>query len=530
MKSRTFLSGLLLIILFACSKDDNHLPPEEPVGTLQGIFTDAQVEGLKYTNETYTGFTDENGAFNYEEGETVTFYVGDIKLGSALAVEEISPIDIASAVDADINTLEVQNIAALLQTLDEDGNPDNGIKISPEVAAAISLTEIDFSSPIIQILGKIVMEIFEDTGVSLEVVYPELAATHLAQTLEIEYTPAPSFTLNFLPTFTNYFGRDSHSFFYKEASLALHWVHEFDEQGNLIKSLAYEKYPSRILYEFSFTEYNETGSNVNVEIKNYNYFNWDEYELENYFIDFDESYFIQKITSTQTYSNVSVRLFKEYNSEKWVTLQENYNSIGELLGSAKMEYDEKGNVLRTTGISTDGNQGPGREYTYTEFGDPASYSLYRSEDDFNEFQYFYRSDKTLEKYQQNFESGLASMEFTEDETYYRWTAYYEDEEHFIFTYGEELVEEYYWRDNPTNIFWYKYDGNGYSSNAYKYEWYEDGILRERHIKNDNNKYVSFEYFYNNGNVEWKEFYDEEGNWIYTEYYDEEGNLIETKYQ
>ncbi len=530
MKSRTCLSGLLLIVLFACSKDDNPLPPEKPVGTLQGIFTDSKVEGLKYTTETHTGFTDENGEFDYEEGETVTLYVGDIRLGSAPAAEEISPIDIASAVDADINSLEVQNIAAFLQTLDEDGNPDNGIKISPEVTAAISLSEIDFTAPIILILGEMVLEIFEATGISLEVVYPAMAAMHLAQTLGIEYNPAPSFSLNFLPTFTNYFGRDNIKDVYGNSSLALNWVHEFDEEGILLKSTAYEKYPSRILYEFNFSSYDLNALTVDLNIRAYNYSNYDENPNQLYTVKFDEKYFLKEIDPQKM--NINSLHFKEFSPEKWVTQIDFYSPEGEIKASRSLKYDANGKVISEISITPDGAQSGSKTFTYTDFGDPKTYDYFKAEDDFDNKVYSYRNDNTLEFYENTFERGNDRMDFDESERLTHWKLIYDNGYQYIYIYSpEEKIEEEYYDGILIYKYYYRFEvGYGYSGYPFKWEWFEDGILRERYTLNENYKQESYEYFYDNGNLEYKDFYNEEGTWIYTEYYDEEGNLLETKYQ
>ncbi|MEB3733367.1 hypothetical protein ULF88_02705 [Halopseudomonas pachastrellae] len=48
----------------------------------------------------------------------------------------LTPLDLAGSTD--INDPVVINIARLLQTLDEDGNPDNGIVI-PELATTAAL-------------------------------------------------------------------------------------------------------------------------------------------------------------------------------------------------------------------------------------------------------------------------------------------------------------------------------------------------------------------------------------------------------
>lgn len=173
----------VLVIFYSCSKDDNSEIDNNPESTSSksGVFIDSPVEGLKYETETHSGFTDENGSYDYEVGETVTFYIGEIKLGSAVASDELSPISISSDPDATLETTEVQNIAAFLQTLDKDGNPANGILIDEEIINSISFSEIDFTKPIIQILGEITLEVFQNTGINLNVVFPEVATVHFAE-------------------------------------------------------------------------------------------------------------------------------------------------------------------------------------------------------------------------------------------------------------------------------------------------------------------------------------------------------------
>ncbi|OJS99269.1 hypothetical protein BEE62_03670 [Marinobacter nauticus] len=70
--------------------------------------------------------TNDNGEFQYQEGETVTFKIGQLTLGSAKGGATISPRDIASEAGS-------INVARVLQTLDDDGDPTNGITISADV-------------------------------------------------------------------------------------------------------------------------------------------------------------------------------------------------------------------------------------------------------------------------------------------------------------------------------------------------------------------------------------------------------------
>lgn len=521
------LFTIAFLLFIACSKDENS--ENSSSGTeLSGVFTDSPVEGVHYETETKSGDTDAEGHYEYVEGETVTFYIGNIKLGSALATGVLSPISIASTADADIYTQEVQNIAAFLQTLDEDADPTNGIKINSQVVEAISNTEIDFTNNIIQILGEIVLEVFQNTGISLEVVYPENAAVHLAQTLGMQFQPSPSISLNFLPTFTNYFGRDNNTFVYNNATIALNWVHEFDESGQLTKSTAYEKFPSRILYEFKFFNYDYSNSTVDVEVNSYSYFSFQEVASDVYTIQMDEDF---KMRAVIPQENMSFRSFETYTSKNWVTLIKVYDDENVLKVSSSYEYDEDGNLMALKVFGPDGNELSTQEYGYNEFGDPKSYSLIRGEY-YKNFQYTYRSDHTLEKYEYEFPTGFSSMDFTEDEKYLKWTATYDDGEKFITHYGsEEKIEEYTYTDGSYNeIFYYQFDGINYSMDAYKYEYYIAGILRERHVMDSNDfDYISFESFDENGNIEYKDFYDEDGNEVYREYYDESGNVTETTY-
>ena len=62
--------------------------------TLTGVFYDSPVEGLSYETQTLSGMTNDKGEFEYREGETVTFSVGGLVLGSARGSERVTPADI----------------------------------------------------------------------------------------------------------------------------------------------------------------------------------------------------------------------------------------------------------------------------------------------------------------------------------------------------------------------------------------------------------------------------------------------------
>jgi len=104
---------------------------------------DSPVEGLSYASATLNGTTDADGIFSYETNETVTFSIGDITLGSTSGAAVITPVDMVSGATSETDPV-VTNIARFLQTLDDDGNPDNGIIISNTVSNLAAGKNIDF--------------------------------------------------------------------------------------------------------------------------------------------------------------------------------------------------------------------------------------------------------------------------------------------------------------------------------------------------------------------------------------------------
>jgi len=99
--------------------------------TETGVFLDSAVQGISYVSGGVSGITDANGTFTYEVGSVVRFMIGDVVIGEAPGQSVITPIDLVSGSDASHPT--VINIVCFLLTLDEDGNPDNGIQISEAV-------------------------------------------------------------------------------------------------------------------------------------------------------------------------------------------------------------------------------------------------------------------------------------------------------------------------------------------------------------------------------------------------------------
>ncbi len=118
-------------LLTACGNSDTP--------TKQGVFVDSPVEGLSFvTTSGLTGTTNAAGAFSYADGDSVAFSLGSLNFPPVKAADLISPLDLVDASSA--NHPGALNIARLLQSLDSDGNPDNGIVIN-RAKLASSLTQ-----------------------------------------------------------------------------------------------------------------------------------------------------------------------------------------------------------------------------------------------------------------------------------------------------------------------------------------------------------------------------------------------------
>ena len=112
--------------------------------TITGVFLDAAVEGLDYAVGTAAKkATNAKGEFTCNSGETVTFSVGGVTLGTAPCAAVITPLTLAGGTD--IKADKVVNRLLTLQSLDEDGDPANGIKLTAAVKAALASSTLDFT-------------------------------------------------------------------------------------------------------------------------------------------------------------------------------------------------------------------------------------------------------------------------------------------------------------------------------------------------------------------------------------------------
>ena len=146
------LAGL---VLAGCSgggsgSNNGMNPPQGVSSTFKGTFIDSPVQGLNYMTPSSAGLTGENGRFVCNSGEMVQFMIGDVVLGEIQAKDVITPMDFIdeSGRSMGFNNPTLVNMGRFLQSLDADGNPENGITITQEVRDQVSGRMIDFHQSI----------------------------------------------------------------------------------------------------------------------------------------------------------------------------------------------------------------------------------------------------------------------------------------------------------------------------------------------------------------------------------------------
>lgn len=139
------LTTSLALGLSACGGGGGGSSSDPVVET--GIFVDSRVAGVNYRTETRSGVTTAQGEYNYVAGETVTFSIGSIILGSAAATGIVTPMSLVPGA-TDANNPFVTNIVKLLVSLDSDNNPDNGISINQTTMDAANSVTLNFNQPV----------------------------------------------------------------------------------------------------------------------------------------------------------------------------------------------------------------------------------------------------------------------------------------------------------------------------------------------------------------------------------------------
>lgn len=142
------LSLALAAALSACGAGSDE--EEQVAATTSGVFRDAPVSGLWYQSRTGNAYTGSGGVFSYKPGETYTFFVGKVKLGSFTPTTDnatVTPANlVATSGTAAARETTILNLVRFLMTLDADGAAANGISIASTTDEdALNWAQFDFS-------------------------------------------------------------------------------------------------------------------------------------------------------------------------------------------------------------------------------------------------------------------------------------------------------------------------------------------------------------------------------------------------
>jgi len=183
MKTKIFGSALVALLLIGCGSDDSTITSPNPTPALDrngngysngdinsslkvGYFLDATVSGAKYsTNSELEGVTDKYGRFQYKDGDSVRFSIGNLILGDATPEQDglVTPKSLAQG-NEELKVL----LLRVLQSLDSDNNLSNGIRIPSNVIASLSginqtsITEVDSEAKLLDIDKELALAIDKD--------------------------------------------------------------------------------------------------------------------------------------------------------------------------------------------------------------------------------------------------------------------------------------------------------------------------------------------------------------------------------
>ena len=148
-----------IVAQWDASEEDAQAPAStavfQPVSGETGyLLAGTPVAGVAYTTPTQAGVTGLDGSFQYTPGERVRFAIGATELGEVAGGPTVTPFDLAGSPvlrgiriawalrDEDDPFQRVINLTVLLQSLDRDGLPGNGIVITRGVAELLAQVQL----------------------------------------------------------------------------------------------------------------------------------------------------------------------------------------------------------------------------------------------------------------------------------------------------------------------------------------------------------------------------------------------------
>ncbi|MFM4650558.1 hypothetical protein [Aeromonas bivalvium] len=143
------------------------------------VFLDSVVDGLDYRCDDYTGVTNAKGEFLFDDGDSCEFSLGNQRLGTVTLKAGnslVTPYTLAGD-----DKKKAIRIAALLQTLDSDSNPENGITLDKAQVAQLGIIELGSDDA----FNASLVEALKTAGLTKAVVSLDAAKAHLSATLAV---------------------------------------------------------------------------------------------------------------------------------------------------------------------------------------------------------------------------------------------------------------------------------------------------------------------------------------------------------
>ena len=143
-----FSLAAIVLAIAACSGGGSSSTSTTTSTTSTGQVIDAPILGLKYVCGASSGLTDGSGNYTYTKGDSCTFSVGNVTIGTLASVPQdgiATPQDLAVVLRSNTADLNVLAVAQFLQSINSGTTP-GVITISSAVTAALSAASVPVQS------------------------------------------------------------------------------------------------------------------------------------------------------------------------------------------------------------------------------------------------------------------------------------------------------------------------------------------------------------------------------------------------
>ncbi|WNC72111.1 DUF5011 domain-containing protein [Thalassotalea psychrophila] len=496
------------------------------VTAITGQLVGSIISGLPYQTETQSGLTNAEGQYKYLTNESISFALGDTPIGDTVGVQkELSLTDIIS--DAVLYTTYGQlhnldklpdyhsdkeaffrfnNTLSLLESIDDDSNPDNGINIPAGVVTLFNGKTINLKQHMFYLAGK--GRRYGDGDKTLKhVLQPAAAQGFIDSGNIVDYGIA----------LDNYYRLNgiAHQFEVmvksstdngEDGSIDATEVFTYDSLGNVTSYVEDDNNDGNPSYirlvtfnengrELSYT-YDEDGDGIANQIS------YRHYDLNGNQIKYERDQ-----GADGNFDGISYDEFDNYGNE--ISYSYDNNGDGTINESGSSTFDANGNRLTNSyDVDNDGLAEQNSEYTYDERGNRLSSISYNSDKSVRTGLSQYSYDERDNRISANYDwDGDGNFEQTETTSYD--------------INNNRLIEQRD-DDNDGNIDWisiYSYDDLG---NQVFSSYDEVGVNKDSY-------YYTFDSFGNRLTYQGDDNSDGTINDIFTHIYDSDGYMLSQEY-